>query len=138
MFSVIKFGNFLQKLFNLQSQLLLKGALKRLPLQIFASLLYHHDDFVKKYSNMHCVCVALQQCLEEFEYSDAQFCQWIACVRVDYAEKNFAHYNHNKQFHNASMNNTDIISAINSLHSNYEKASICFIDSCDNYYRDTL
>ncbi len=124
MLNVIKFDNFIQKLFNLQSQLLLKGALKQLPRQIFASLLFHYEDFVKRYSSKHCVCVSLQLCLEEFEYSDAQFCQWIACVRVDYSQRNFIHYDNNKQFRTPNMNNTEIMSAINSLHSNYEKASI--------------
>lgn len=118
---VIKFDNFIQKLFNLRSRLLLKDALKQLPRQIFASLLYHYDEFVRKYSGTHCICIALKQCLQEFQYSDTQFCQWIACVRVDYAQRNAVYNEQIRQFSSAKLNNTEIISAINSLHIKYEK-----------------
>jgi hypothetical protein len=116
----LKFDNFLQKLFKLQSDLLLKGELKPLPRCVFASFLFYHDSYLKKYSPSNIVYVALRDCMQLFGYTDAQLRVWISSVVIDYNKRNLVHGASIASFDHVS-NNTNLVPYINMLNDKYNE-----------------
>lgn len=114
--------------------MLITGDLKELPRIIFACILFHYDAFAVTYSDTHIVLKAIKECLNIFGYSDAILRLWIATVRLDYTERNVAHFGANNSILSAAAVHEDLYKSLNSLHSKYDKVYLdtfyyAFIDS---------
>ena len=85
---LIMFNNMLAKLFNLKHDGLKRGELVQLPRLVYAVMLYHCNDFIFKYGSQHNVIMSMKAAVQEFNFTLADFQDWINIVAADYSQRN--------------------------------------------------